>query len=472
MLDPELTNVLPRRIGAAVVNALLIGIVTFLIGRSRVQTFTWTETDVTTGQPQWTAEQFEQLVALSQNFNRDFDRGMTKYVMTGPSLAITFGAAIILAALFFVFLPASKGWSPGQKLFGLRVTASDGSDLPLGRHAIRTVVGLVDLIPYVVPGLVGLIAATRSQFHQRLGDRAADSLVIDARRPVRTISADAWQRRGQFQAPPSRDPDSMVNLSARLGTAPVADEMDHPDDMSLPTGLSNPAGTGTPLDGGFDDGSVYADDGRLIDAPPPNARDLLGNIDDDPLPDMPPESHRVSATRAPWDEDDWEIDDPSTDPAPSDGLPIDEGQSSPPDSEGRGPWDDDASDWDEAPSSWETPLAEPAPVWHPTGTASSPRSSDKGDRPVAVTGADPATLGDGTASRPTSATESAQIHAQQSSDSGNAATSAGTSGGQRSAAAAGEPIWNDEWQAWLYWEPTARRWLRYDDAAGTWIAIS
>ena len=34
------------------------------------------------------------------------------------------------------------------------------------------------------------------------------------------------------------------------------------------------------------------------------------------------------------------------------------------------------------------------------------------------------------------------------------------------------PVWNEQWQAWLFWDADGHRWLRHDEATGVWVPIS
>jgi uncharacterized RDD family membrane protein YckC len=89
---------------------------------------------------------------------------------------------ICLATSFVVFalLPGLRGWSPGKALVGIRVIARDGGMPGVGRGIVRTLMlYFVDNFPYIIPMLVGFIAAvTDDQQHRRLGDRVAGTLVV------------------------------------------------------------------------------------------------------------------------------------------------------------------------------------------------------------------------------------------------------------------------------------------------------
>ncbi len=76
-------------------------------------------------------------------------------------------------------------------------------------------------------------------------------------------------------------------------------------------------------------------------------------------------------------------------------------------------------------AAWHFPEAKEAPVWTPEP------STDRGPRPVKV----------------------------------EAQVSEPTQGAPR-----GEPVWNEQWAAWLFWDVEGRRWLRHDPSRG-WTPI-
>jgi hypothetical protein len=101
-------------------------------------------------------------------------------------LPLTIACAAVAALAVLVVLPASvDGWTPGLRLVGLRVMSTAGSRARFRQHLIRTVAGIVDLVPFVVPGLLGWVVAARNETHQRVGDRAAGTMLVDRLRPDR-----------------------------------------------------------------------------------------------------------------------------------------------------------------------------------------------------------------------------------------------------------------------------------------------
>ncbi len=94
------------------------------------------------------------------------------------SVNLTGGPALIyfLLALVYYLVPEGlSGQTLGKKIMGLRVVALDGS-LSWGKVAIRNILRIIDGLPIFY--LVGIIAIVTSKKHQRLGDLAAQTIVV------------------------------------------------------------------------------------------------------------------------------------------------------------------------------------------------------------------------------------------------------------------------------------------------------
>lgn len=86
-------------------------------------------------------------------------------------------SALLLALVlgYYVLCEAATGATLGKRMVGIRVVGEDGKDLTFGAAVVRNVLRLVDsLFLY----LVGAIFALTSPRRQRLGDRAAHSVVV------------------------------------------------------------------------------------------------------------------------------------------------------------------------------------------------------------------------------------------------------------------------------------------------------
>ena len=81
---------------------------------------------------------------------------------------------------YFVVLQGAYGQSVGMMAVNIRVLREDGSKISYTDAAIRTILLLIDAIPYVIPYLLGAILIWTSDKKQRLGDRAAHTVVVKA----------------------------------------------------------------------------------------------------------------------------------------------------------------------------------------------------------------------------------------------------------------------------------------------------
>jgi uncharacterized RDD family membrane protein YckC len=79
---------------------------------------------------------------------------------------------------YFVILEATVGATVGKFALGIRVRRDDGSKLDWGASIVRNVLRIVDAFPYFIPYLLGAILVWSSPTRQRLGDRAANTIVV------------------------------------------------------------------------------------------------------------------------------------------------------------------------------------------------------------------------------------------------------------------------------------------------------
>jgi uncharacterized RDD family membrane protein YckC len=105
------------------------------------------------------------------------------YTETGEGYAnagikVSGSASALLLALvlgYYVLCEAATGATLGKRMVGIRVIGEDGEQLTFGAAVIRNVLRLVDCLFFY---LVGAIFALTSPRGQRLGDRAAHTLVV------------------------------------------------------------------------------------------------------------------------------------------------------------------------------------------------------------------------------------------------------------------------------------------------------
>ncbi len=84
-----------------------------------------------------------------------------------------------LVLLYYFSTEARWGQTLGKRLFGLRVSRSDGARAGAGPIAIRTLLRAVDILPILY--LLGFIVMLVTPRRQRLGDLAAKTVITATR---------------------------------------------------------------------------------------------------------------------------------------------------------------------------------------------------------------------------------------------------------------------------------------------------
>ena len=82
---------------------------------------------------------------------------------------------LLLGLGYYVFCEAATGTTLGKRMVGIHVVGEDGEHLTFRAAIVRNLLRLVDCLFFY---LVGAIFALTSQRGQRLGDRAAHTLVV------------------------------------------------------------------------------------------------------------------------------------------------------------------------------------------------------------------------------------------------------------------------------------------------------
>lgn len=121
--------------------------------------------------------------------------GVATAVFLVLAFLIWFGYDVLFEVL-------ANGRTPGKRLCGLRVVRSGGQPIGFVASAVRNLMRLVDgpLTLY----LGGIISVVVSKKNQRLGDMAADTLVV--REPPAPEDAPVWERESASTPPPPRAP--------------------------------------------------------------------------------------------------------------------------------------------------------------------------------------------------------------------------------------------------------------------------
>ncbi len=100
--------------------------------------------------------------------------GFFRIRIGGPPLFM----ASILWLAYMTLMEAKYGGSVGKRVKGLRVVMEDGGPVTPEAALIRNVLRFLDAFPYVVPYLVGAVAASKSPRLQRFGDQVAETMVV------------------------------------------------------------------------------------------------------------------------------------------------------------------------------------------------------------------------------------------------------------------------------------------------------
>ena len=103
------------------------------------------------------------------------DRG-NDYAKAGINVGgNAFWLLLALGVGYYVVCEAATGATLGKRMVGIRVVDEDGDRLTFGASLIRNLLRLVDALFFY---LVGFLFAITSNRGQRLGDRAAHSIVV------------------------------------------------------------------------------------------------------------------------------------------------------------------------------------------------------------------------------------------------------------------------------------------------------
>lgn len=85
---------------------------------------------------------------------------------------------LIITLGYYVYLEGNYGQTLGKMVLDLVVVTEDGGDIDYGPAVIRTLLRFVDVLPVFY--LVGFVAMLLTDRTQRLGDIAADTVVVRA----------------------------------------------------------------------------------------------------------------------------------------------------------------------------------------------------------------------------------------------------------------------------------------------------
>ena len=492
MIEPEVTAVLGRRLLAFLIDSSLVvatGLgVAFqtstafaVVGRDPADKALVDPAEFQAMEEMLDFELFGQSEILGVPIVRAQELGDSVRVFSSDSYQFGLLAAAAAALILFGLVPAIMQRTIGMLPLGIGIKKSDGSRAGIGTHLVRTVVGVIDAVPFVIPGALGFATARASRHRQRLGDRIAKTVVVDLKAlrsslvAVEKVDLDLQAAHEAAEADLAADIAASEPRESSIADAVTASP-------SAPTGFDGastftenavPGGPSSTQARGAADQAPAATP-RAATPPtqapseatkPPAAKPTFG----DPLP--PPPVHRKATSE-------FHLGTPSTrgiedQPTASDAAAEFQAASeveAPTASAAEHlsaqptlPLDIDAVDKGddevEVPdSAWQPPREEPAPVWQPTALETAPIESPDPH--------DGRTIDDLERIDPS-------IGALLAEGSGNAETSASTRRGNHSQqeSSAKTPVWSDKWRAWMYWDSNKKCWLRHDTTSNTWQPV-
>ncbi len=104
----------------------------------------------------------------------------TGAISIAPAYWIVVITELIIAFLYFTILEGRYGQTVGKIILKLKVLKTDGSPVNYKDAGIRTILRIIDEVPFIVPYLLGAIFIWSSDTKQRLGDRVAHTVVVQA----------------------------------------------------------------------------------------------------------------------------------------------------------------------------------------------------------------------------------------------------------------------------------------------------
>jgi uncharacterized RDD family membrane protein YckC len=84
----------------------------------------------------------------------------------------------LIVLLYFAILEGTMGATFGKKLVKIKVVREDGSACGIVPAFVRTLLRIIDGLPFLY--IIGMVLIARSDKKQRLGDRLAKTVVIKA----------------------------------------------------------------------------------------------------------------------------------------------------------------------------------------------------------------------------------------------------------------------------------------------------
>jgi uncharacterized RDD family membrane protein YckC len=105
----------------------------------------------------------------------------TAQVTISPLFGLLILIDVIIAFLYFTVLEGWNGQTVGKMVLKVKVVRKENNlSISYGQAAVRTVLRIIDLIPFVAPYLLAAVLIWSSEEKQRLGDRVAHTVVVQS----------------------------------------------------------------------------------------------------------------------------------------------------------------------------------------------------------------------------------------------------------------------------------------------------
>ena len=105
----------------------------------------------------------------------------TAQVSISPFFGLLILIDVIIAFLYFTILEGRNGQTVGKMVVKIKVVKqADNSSISYGEAAVRTILRIIDLIPFIAPYLLAAVLIWSSENKQRLGDRVAHTVVVQS----------------------------------------------------------------------------------------------------------------------------------------------------------------------------------------------------------------------------------------------------------------------------------------------------
>ena len=90
------------------------------------------------------------------------------------------GVSLLIFLLYFILLEGAYGQTVGKMAVKIKVVQEDGTKIDYAGAAVRNILHVIDAIPFFIPYLLGALLIWTSDRKQRVGDRAASTVVVKA----------------------------------------------------------------------------------------------------------------------------------------------------------------------------------------------------------------------------------------------------------------------------------------------------